>query len=506
MQKSRRPGALNRGLRLLPALLLVTFATLEAQQTRATLTLEEAIELARQNNPDFLAQKNDAAVADWNVREAYGQLLPGASASTSFNYQGSGPARFGIFTGEDLGVGTTPEYYTSSYSVGLNYSLSGSSLIAPSRAKADRRATDASIHANQFLLDAAVTRQYLAVLLAQDGVKLTEQELAAARDNRALAEARVKVGAAIPMELKQAEVEVGRAEVAHLQAQNQVQTERLRLMQQLGLEMNTDVELTSSFDIFDVTWSQEELTQLALNAHPMLLASRANVDAGNAGVRMARSAYLPSLNFSLGWSGYAREAGNTASMVSGARASVAAAREQCLLNNAAAAASPTPIPGYPRPCPSGVLTPEEEQQIVAGNNAFPFDYTREPLGASLQISLPIFQGFTRERNVELAKATAQDAMHRARGEELRIKTDVATAFLNLKTAEQTVDLETRNRELAEEQLNLARERYRVGVASFLELQDAVTIKARADRAYLMAIYSFHENMAALEAAVGRNLR
>jgi hypothetical protein len=37
------------------------------------------------------------------------------------------------------------------------------------------------------------------------------------------------------------------------------------------------------------------------------------------------------------------------------------------------------------------------------------------------------------------------------------------------------------------------------------LQDAETIKARADRAYLTSLYQFHESLAALEAAVGRSL-
>ncbi|HEY0672584.1 MAG TPA: TolC family protein [Longimicrobiales bacterium] len=503
MHTSRRPGAFFIGLRLLPAFLLVSVTAVHAQEQRATLTIEEAIDLARKNNPDFQAQKNDAAVADWNVREAYGQLLPGASASTSFQYQASGPARFGIFTGADLGVATTPEYYSSSYTLGLNYALSGSSLIAPGRAKADRRATEATIDASQFLLDAAVTRQYLAVLRAQDAVILTKQELERARDNHALADARVKVGAAIPMELKQAEVEVGRAEVNLLQAENLVQTERLRLMQQLGLDMNREVELTSTFNVFEATWSLEDLTQQAVSNHPNLVASRANVQASHAGVKMARSAYLPSLSFSMGWSGYAREAGSTSGMIASAEQGALAARQQCEFNNAVATGR---VPGYPIACPSGVLTSEQRQQIISGNDVFPFDYTRDPLGASLQISLPIFQGFTRERNVELAKATSLDAEHRARGEELRIKTDVATAYLNLKTAQQSVALETRGRDLASEQLNLARERYRLGAASFLELQDAVTIKARADRAYLIAVYSFHESMAALEAAVGRNLQ
>jgi outer membrane protein len=499
---SRRSGALIRSLRLVPVFTLVLVAAANAQQ-RTTLTIEEAIDLARKNNPDFLALKNDIGVADWNVREAYGQLLPGASANTYFQYQGSGPARFGIFTGADLGVSASPEYYSSSYNLGLNYSLSGSSLVAPRRAKADRRATEAGVSASQFMLDANVTRQYLSVLRAQDAVALAKQEHQLAKDNRDLADARVKVGLAIPMELKQADVELGRAEVTLLQSENLVQTERLRLMQQIGLDVDQQVDLTSRFEVFEVTWSQAELTQQALQAHPSLLASRANVDAGEAGVKMARSAYLPSLYLTLGWSGYAREAGNTSSMLSSARQGAQAARAQCEFNNAVAEGR---VPGYPVVCPTGTLTPQEEQQIISSNNVFPFNYTRDPLGASLQISLPIFQGFTRERNIEEAKAASLDAEHRARGEELRIKTEVATAYLNLKTAQQSVTLETRNRELADEQLRLARERYRLGAASFLEFQDAVTIKARADRAYLIAVYLFHESMAALETAVGRDLR
>lgn len=495
---------MSRSRRLLAAMIFALAGVAQAQQPKATLTIEEAIELARKNNPEFLATVNDAAVADWNVREAYGQLLPGASASTSFQYQAPGRARFGIFTGADLGVDETPKYYSSSYSIGVNYSLSGSSLIAPGRAKADRRATEASINASGFLLQAAVTNQYLAVLRAQDAVTLAKQELQLATDNRILADARVKVGLAIPMELKQAQVEQGRAEVTLLQAENLVQTERLRLMQQLGIEVNREIELTSRFEVHDIPWTQEALTMQALQAHPSLVASRADVEASRAGVKMARSAYLPSLDFQVGLSGYAREAGSTSGLISSAREQAAGERESCMFFNALAVNAN--VPGYPRTCPSGVLTSEEERRIIASNNVFPFNYTRDPLGAQLSISLPIFQGFTRERNVELAKATSLDAEHRARAEELRIRTEVATAFLNLKTAHQSVAIETRNRELADEQLRLARERYRLGAASFLELQDAVTIKARADRAYLIAVYQFHESKAALETAVGRNLR
>jgi outer membrane protein TolC len=93
-----------------------------------------------------------------------------------------------------------------------------------------------------------------------------------------------------------------------------------------------------------------------------------------------------------------------------------------------------------------------------------------------------------------------------RGDELRVRTQVNIAYLDVATARQSVDLEARNRDLADEQLRLARELYRVGVNTFLELQEAETVKARADRAYLQAVYTFHDGLATLEAEVGRSLR
>jgi outer membrane protein len=480
--------------------------TQASAQQPAQLSLEDALALARKNNPDFLSQKNDASLADWTVREAYGNLLPGASISTGFGYQAPGQPRFGVFSSSDLGIDRTPAYYSSSYSLGVNYNLSGASLLAPRREKASRVAVDANIAAADFLLKANVTTQYLAVLRARDGVTLTESELQRTEENLKLAEARVAVGAAVPLEAKQALVERGRAEVNLLQARNLVQTELLRLMQQLGIEVSRDIDLTTKFSVFDLPQTQEQLLALAMESHPQLLAARATERAGDAGVKMARSAYFPSLSFSAGLTGYTQQAGSTAYLVGQARDRMTGQQQNCQFFNAVSAGLSQPLPGYPQDCSRFVLTPDAERDIISQNDVFPFNYSRQPWSAQLQFSLPIFEGFSRERQVEQARVAASDARFRLRSEELRLKTEVAAAFLNMQTARQTVTLEERNRELAAEQLVLARERYRVGVAAFIELQEAETIRARADRAYLIALYTFHESIAALETAVGQNLR
>ena len=487
-----------------PALLLP--ALLAAQPATPTLTLEEALDLARRNNPDYLAVRNDAGTADWAVREAYGALLPGASASGGLSWQDAGTQRFGIFTGEDLGIQSSTSYYSSSYNLGLNYRLSGSALLAPAREKALRRATEAGIDASRLTLETNVTARYLAVLRAQDGVTLAQRELERANENVRLAEARVQVGAAIAMEVKQAQVERGRAQVALLQAENTVRTERLRLGQTIGVPLEQDITLTTSFAVGDVPWQAAELVETALDANPQLLSARANERASETGIDMARSAYLPSLSLSAGFSGYTRQAANEGFLVAQARGQVESQRDNCQFLNAVSAGLSSPLPGRPADCSAFSLTPDQEARIRSENSVFPFDFTREPLSASLQISVPVFQGFTRERQLEEARAAAADAGYRLRSEELRIRTDVNTAYWNLTTARQSVDLEETNRSLAHEQLELARERYRLGAASFIELQDAETVTARADRAYLDAVYAFHEAIAALESAVGRPLR
>ena len=100
---------------------------------------------------------------------------------------------------------------------------------------------------------------------------------------------------------------------------------------------------------------------------------------------------------------------------------------------------------------------------------------------------------------------AADARYALRAQELQIRSAVISSLRTLETAYQAVQLERRTSELAREQLELAQERYRLGVINFPDLAEATTIRARAERAYLSSVYAFHQALAALEAAVGRNL-
>lgn len=469
------------------------------------LSLADAVEIARRNNPAFLSVRNDAGPADWDVRQAYAGILPTASASVSGQYQAPGTPNFGIFTADELGIGKTPSYYYSSYRLGLNLSLSPGTLFEMRRARAARQATDATIDAQGFQLASEVTVAYLSALRARDAVVLTERQVAEAEATLESARARVEVGEAIPLEERQAQVGHGRAQVALLRARNLEETELNRLAQQLGVQLPADVSLTSEFEVFEPQWSAEALVAEAMAAHPQLVAARASASAARAGLRQQQGNYLPSLSLSAAWSGFARETGDPDRLIQDARDQVASSRDNCEFWNRVSSGLSEPLPGRPQNCSEIVLTPDMEQRILERNDAFPFDWNDQPLTVTATVSLPIFTGFSRQLQVAQARNRAEDAEYQRRAAELEVRTRVAERLSGLRTAYDTYQIELQNHEAAEGQVDLARERYRLGAGTFLDLLNAQAIQAQADGDLLNARYSFHEQLVALEAAVGRPL-
>jgi outer membrane protein len=471
-----------------------------AQQDTLTLSLADALRLARENNPAYLTAKNDESEADWAVREAYGSLLPSAAVGGSLSWQGAGEQRFGSLTLAQ----NQPAYYLSSYDFGLSYALDGNRLLAPKAAQARRSATDAQIRAADVSLSAAVTRAYLDVLRRADGERLAAQQLERARFNLRLASAQQEVGAVTPLDARRAEVQVGRAEVALLQAANARNTARLRLLQQIGLENDAPLRLTTTFALEEPRWDRDTLLALALQRNPTLAAREATLDAGRVSVRQARSAYLPTVTARAGMSGFTRQASSATPLIQQAQTSVAQQVETCVLFNEIYRRLTTPLPT--NDCSSIRFTDEQRNRIVLQNSAFPFDFSRQPASASLSVSLPIFQGLGRERMVESAKLQRDDAELRVREQRIALGTDLTIALRTVATAYQSALLEDRNRAVADEQLRLAGERYRLGAISIVELVDAETVKAEADQAYVNAVFTYHDAVTELEAVVGTALR
>lgn len=495
------------GAWMLLTILVVPPGTRAQMSVPASLTLEEAVRIALNNNPSHLSSRNDADLADWDVRAAYGAWAPSLSANSSVAWQGPGEQRFGSLTTEELGFGDQPSYYFSTYSLGLSYTVNGATLLAPGQAKARRQATDARIRSSASTLEQMVAAAYLEVLRQEETLRLVQQQLARAEANSRLATAQRDVGTVTQLDVSRAQVEVGRARVEVLRAENAVNTARVALHRQLGFAPGADdrrIELTTDFELMEPTWTEEGLYSEALEYNPVLSELEATREAADYQVRSARSAYYPSLSLQAGISGFAREASDLSSVIGQAQAQAQAQVQQCQILNELFTRLADPLPT--QDCSQFALSQGRIDAIREGNDAFPFDFTRQPAQASLSVSIPIFQGLGRQRDLESAQVERQDALYRIRDQELALRADIASGLAAVETGYQSAMIEAENQQVADEQLRLAREQYRVGQISFIDLAEAETVKAQADRERIAALYAYHDALANLEAVVGRSLR
>jgi len=465
-----------------------------------SLSLADAVALAQEYNPTLRQFANDRAGAAWGVRSAYAAFLPRLDLSGGLGYQGAGTQTFlaDEFTLSSSTIG-------SSYNLGLSLSLSGRTLMQPGVARAQQEATEATVTGAEIDLGSMVRRQYLVVLQSEAQVDLAELQLRRAEEFLRLAQARFEVGQNTMLDVRQAEVAHGQAEVALLQARQLVTVEKLRLFQTIGVPAPEDprnVTLTDSFPIVQPEWQLGDLLGEADAANPNLASLRASASAARANARAARSSYLPTLSFSAGWAGYTQQFTNGQVLVDQARLSALGAIQQCdYANDNWLNAGITPVD-----CSAFEITAAQEASILASNGGFPFSFNTQPFRASVGISLPIFAQFTRPLQVSQAGAAADDAREAVRARELQVRTDVSQAYYTLLTAYETIGIQEDNRTAAAEQLRLATERYRVGSGTFFELLDAQVAAQRADADYVNAVYTYHQAIAALEAAVGRPLR
>ena len=228
------------------------------------------------------------------------------------------------------------------------------------------------------------------------------------------------------------------------------------MLQQIGIEGDRPVILTTVFELEEPAWDLDDLLTRAFARNPTLAARLAAVDAGRVQVSQARSAYLPSLSARAGVSGFTRQASSTESLITSAQSSVAQQVASCVTLNEIYARLADPLPT--RDCSGIRFTDEQRNSIITQNSSFPFSFTGQPPSASLSLSLPIFQGLGRERQLEAAKVQREDADLQVREQRIAVTADLTIALRTVSTAYQSASLEARNRSVADEQLRLAGER------------------------------------------------
>ncbi len=487
-----------RRLRLL-LLLVATALPLTAQSGRPILSLDDALEIARRNNPAYLQSITGRTRAVAAVRAAYGALLPSADASFGTSYREGRPQFFG-----GVAFGATSDIIASSWNLGANARLSYNAINTIRRANAALESAEAELDAAAYTLRSTVTAQFLGALQAQARAALQDTLVLQQQLLLDLAKARAGVGQLTSLDVKRAEVGLGTQQVAALRARNAAAVARLQLFQQLGVEMPEGVVLTAELPVTAPTQTLEDLLRTARQGNPTLRALQARERAAEAGVKAARGEYTPTLSLSANVGGFAQRQQDLGPAIAQAQASALARQASCLTTDSIRGGAG--LSRITAQCGAITFGAAEEAALRAANDNFPFGFTRNPYNLSLGISLPIFDGFGREQRLQEATASRTDARYTVRRQELALTAEVTSAQVTLQAAFETVALQARNAATAREALQLAEERYRVGTNTFIDLTTARAEYERAETDRIDAVYEFHRAFAALEAAVGRTLR
>jgi outer membrane protein TolC len=107
----------------------------------------------------------------------------------------------------------------------------------------------------------------------------------------------------------------------------------------------------------------------------------------------------------------------------------------------------------------------------------------------LTASIPIFNGYITRRNIRAAELNIEYNQLQFKQNLAQINTSVATAYRDYDLYQQTLALEEDNIKLVRENLFIARERYRLGVSTYLEMRLAEQSLADATNRLIQARYN-----------------
>jgi outer membrane protein len=463
-----------------------------------TLSLDEALALAKANNPTYLQSSNGRRRADASLRVARGNFLPGASTNFGTNYR---QGRQQYFDG--VAFGSNSDLLGSSWGLNLSANLSPSSFSTLKAARSNVSAADDDITTADQNLRYTVTSQYFLALEDHAQAQLQDTLVALNQLQLDLANAKAGVGTATSLDVKRAQVALGTQQVAALRARNTEAVDLLRLFQDIGIPPQDHVQLTT---IPPVTEPKFDLTQLiatAKQANPALRAMVARVEAAGQTLSGQRGLYLPSLGFQASIGGSSQQYMDNNYLVEQAQGSLASEQAQCYSTDSLRRGAG--LSGLPY-CSTLVLSPAQAQQLRASNQTFPFKFISNPYTLSLGLSLPLFNGFQREQAIESSSADQSDAEYNLKAEQLKLAADVSSAYVTLVADYQALQLQEQNSQAARDALQLAQERYRVGLNSLVDLQQARSDFETAEAGRIDAVFEYHRAYAALESSVGRSLR
>ena len=190
--------------------------------------LDSLIELANRNNPDLIKTNYDVKSAVYNKKMAYGQLFP--KIGLFVNYSRRVPDFSVLYDDFD-------REYTFTYGIGIRFNLfrGFQDYVDIQKSKLNEKYYQETQIETKRNLESSVRQFYDNYKSLLEIIEINQGNLEASREEYRLAEERYKLGAGTALELREAQVNLTRAEQTLVAAQYNARITQARLEKAFGI-------------------------------------------------------------------------------------------------------------------------------------------------------------------------------------------------------------------------------------------------------------------------------
>lgn len=429
--------------RFVLSIILVSGTVLTASAQK-DLTLEECINIALDNNLDIQMSQNNALIAKSNKFQAMMNYLPNLSAGV--NYDLTAGTFFDQFAGRQVSTttNTSDPFIRSSFNV-FNGFANHHNLRQRTN---ELEAATQGIEASKLDVKNNVFTAYLNVILDKENIRISDDrvELLEAQLDREIK--RESVGVGNMESVYNFRSQVANEKLNNVRLKNTLQSDMLRLVQLLRLNVNDDYRLiTEEYADADLLVEAEpygDVLAKSMAFSPSLKQANASYKASKYAMKGARAQRYPSVSL-FGQIG-SRYSSN------GAR-------------------NPT----------TGEV--EENASLTDQLDWNSYEY------ANLSMNIPIFTRYQTSTNIQVAKLNMHNAELSLQQTEQNVTNTIQTVYLDLISAQATYKAALENLESLEQSFDFINKRYETGNTDFFTYLESLNNKNRAEIELVNAKYS-----------------
>jgi len=267
-----------------------------AQTTKTTWTLQECVDYGVKSNLQIKQAELNGDLANVNLRQVRGNILPSVNASTSYSLN------FGLNNDPTTGTLVNNENQANNVSVNANVPIfSGFQLrnsIKQNKLNIDATRSDIEKAKNDIILN--IVSAYLQIILSDELLQTAQLQLATSQEQASRTQKLFKAGSVAESNVFEINSQIASDEVNIVNAQNDKDIAELNLIQLLNLQQVKDFEVVK-LDVKDpdetlITFNAEDVYAQAQQRMPEIRSADIRVNSALVGVNVARGALYPQLS------------------------------------------------------------------------------------------------------------------------------------------------------------------------------------------------------------------